>query len=62
MLIQKQRAFCSLFALIEIRSVVPLTDTARDLLAEIGYNLHERIIQHEVEKRIAWGILAGTIS
>jgi ATP-dependent Clp protease ATP-binding subunit ClpB len=44
-----------------------LTDAARDLLAEMGYDPQfgarplKRVIQHEVENRIARGILEGTI-
>ncbi len=44
-----------------------LTDAARDLLAEMGYDPQfgarplKRVIQHEVENRIARGILDGTI-
>ena len=44
-----------------------LTDAARDLLAEIGYDPQfgarslKRVIQREVENRIAHGILEGTI-
>src|SRR6202030_3422151 len=44
-----------------------LTDAARDLLAEMGYDPQfgarplKRVIQHEVENHIARGILEGTI-
>jgi ATP-dependent Clp protease ATP-binding subunit ClpB len=44
-----------------------LTDAARDVLAEMGYDPQfgarplKRVIQHEIENRIARGILEGTI-
>ncbi|HEX4714638.1 MAG TPA: hypothetical protein VH164_06900, partial [Ktedonobacteraceae bacterium] len=44
-----------------------LTDAARDLLAEMGYDPQfgarplKRVMQKEVENRIARGILDGTI-
>jgi ATP-dependent Clp protease ATP-binding subunit ClpB len=53
--------------LAERHITLQLTDAARDLLAEMGYDPQfgarplKRVIQHEVENRIARGILDGTI-
>src|SRR6058998_241070 len=53
--------------LAEQHITLQLTDAARDLLAEMGYDPQygarplKRVIQREVENRIAHGILDGTI-
>jgi ATP-dependent Clp protease ATP-binding subunit ClpB len=53
--------------LAERHITLQLTDAARDLLAEKGYDPQfgarplKRVIQHEIENRIARGILDGTI-
>ena len=53
--------------LAERHITLQLTDAARDLLAEMGYDPQfgarplKRVIQHELENRIARGILDGTI-
>jgi ATP-dependent Clp protease ATP-binding subunit ClpB len=53
--------------LAERHITLQLTDAARDLLAEMGYDPQfgarplKRVIQREVENRIAHGILDGTI-
>jgi len=53
--------------LAERHITLQLTDAARDLLAEMGYDPHfgarplKRVIQREVENRIARSILEGTI-
>src|SRR5713226_2012505 len=53
--------------LAERHITLQLTDAARDLLAEMGYDPQfgarplKRVIQHEVENRIARGILEGSI-
>jgi len=53
--------------LAERHITLQLTDAARDLLAEMGYDPQfgarplKRVIQREVENRIAHGILEGTI-
>jgi ATP-dependent Clp protease ATP-binding subunit ClpB len=53
--------------LAERHLTLQLTDAARDLLAEMGYDPQfgarplRRVIQREVENRIAHGILDGTI-
>jgi len=53
--------------LAERHITLQLTDAARDLLAEMGYDPQfgarplRRVIQREIENRIAYGILDGTI-
>jgi ATP-dependent Clp protease ATP-binding subunit ClpB len=53
--------------LAERNITLQVTDAARDLLAEMGYDPQfgaralKRVIQREVENRIALGILEGTI-